>query len=30
MNKKKRDSIIIDEKKYYIDEMDDNQKGMDT
>ena len=28
MNKKKRDSIIIDEKKYYIDEMDDNQKGM--
>ena len=28
MNKKKRDSIIIDEKKYYIDGMDDNQKGM--
>ena len=28
MSKKARDSIIIDEKKYYIDEMDDNQKGM--
>ena len=29
MNKKKRDSIIIDEKNYYIDEMDDKQKGME-
>ena len=26
--KKERDSVMIDENKYYIDEMDTNQQGM--